>query len=145
MQPHRRSSSRAPIAIVGLVVASCVGVGALAARHRRSHGRDDDGIEAVLATATPLTLSDASRRVSIEMYSAAWCHACSRAKSWMRDHDVAFHEVDVDARPDAIAQLQMLNPRRTLPTFDVEGQVLVGFQETDLRHAIDGAAARRAH
>jgi glutaredoxin len=89
-----------------------------------------------------MTLSDASRMVSIEMYSAAWCSACGRAKAWMHQQGVAYHEIDVDQRAGAMAQLQMLNPRRTLPTFDVDGEVLVGFQEPRLRDAIEDRARR---
>lgn len=88
------------------------------------------------------TLADASRGVSIEMYSAAWCSACGRAKTWMQTQGISFHEVDVDRRAGAMAQLQMLNPRSSLPTFDVDGQVVVGFQEARLRTAIDDAARR---
>jgi glutaredoxin len=78
--------------------------------------------------------------VSIEMYSAAWCSACSRAKAWMRDQNISYHEIDVDQRTGAMGQLAVLNPRRTLPTFDVQGEVLVGFEPGALESAIRGAA-----
>jgi glutaredoxin len=89
---------------------------------------------------SPVSLATASETVSIEMYSAAWCTACSRAKAWLREQNISYHEVDVDQRSGAMAQLQVLNPRRTLPTFDVQGQVLVGFQPDALASAIRGAA-----
>ena len=88
----------------------------------------------------PLTLQAASETVSIEMYSAAWCTACSRAKAWMREQNISYHEIDVDQRSGAMGQLAVLNPRRTLPTFDVQGEVLVGFQPDRLATAIRGAA-----
>lgn len=87
------------------------------------------------------TLASASESVSIEMYSAAWCQACSAAKAWMREQGVQYHEVDVDHGQGALAQLQVLNPRRTLPTFDVAGQVLVGFRPDELESAIRRGAA----
>jgi glutaredoxin len=92
------------------------------------------------APSAPESLATASASVSIEMYSAAWCSACSRAKAWMREQGITYHEVDVDQRSGAMAQLQVLNPRRTLPTFDVQGQVLVGFEPDRLATAIRGAA-----
>ena len=97
---------------------------------------------AALPTAAIGTLALASESVSIEMYSAAWCQACSAAKAWMREQGVQYHEVDVDHGQGALAQLQMLNPRRTLPTFDVAGQVLVGFRPDELESAIRRNAAR---
>ncbi|MFN7698735.1 MAG: glutaredoxin family protein [Deltaproteobacteria bacterium] len=86
------------------------------------------------------SLAAASATVSIEMYSAAWCSACSRAKAWMRDQNISYHEIDVDQRTGAMGQLAVLNPRRTLPTFDVQGEVLVGFEPGALESAIRGAA-----
>jgi glutaredoxin len=87
-----------------------------------------------------VSLATASETVSIEMYSAAWCTACSRAKAWMREQNISYHEIDVDQRSGAMGQLAVLNPRRTLPTFDVQGQVLVGFEPDALATAIRGAA-----
>lgn len=141
------------VAWIGLVVAAvaCGGVALMAVqqggRTATAQISPEPGSLPIAAAViaipdAPMTLSDASRRVSIEMYSAAWCQACGRAKAWMHEHDVAFHEIDVDQRAGAIAQLQMLNPRRTLPTFDVDGQVLVGFEEPRLRTAIEEGARR---
>lgn len=90
----------------------------------------------------PMSLADASQSISIEMYSAAWCQACQAAHRWMDQEHIAYHTIDVDRHTDAIAQLSVLNPRRTLPTFDVDGQVLVGFDQIALTSAIDGAARR---
>lgn len=101
----------------------------------------DEGTRAARPEGAPLTLQAASETVSIEMYSAAWCTACSRAKAWMREQNISFHEIDVDQRTGAMGQLAVLNPRRTLPTFDVQGEVLVGFQPDRLATAIRGAAS----
>ena len=90
----------------------------------------------------PLTLADASRRVPIEVYTADWCGSCQRAKAWMHQHDVAFTEVDIDRRAGAREQLRALNPQGSIPTFDVAGTVLVGFDASRLTTTIDGAARR---
>ncbi|AKF09902.1 glutaredoxin family protein [Sandaracinus amylolyticus] len=155
MSPGPSAGRRSPAIWIGVALVAIGGVivsAAAATRGGRGH-TDPVAIapeadahaahEAHEAHAVPATLADASRVVSIEMYSAAWCQACSRAKAWMRDQGITYHEVDVDRRAGALAQLQMLNPRRSLPTFDVDGQVLVGFEEARLRAAIDDAARRR--
>jgi glutaredoxin len=90
----------------------------------------------------PMTLATASQSISIDMYTATWCQACQAAHRWMDREGIAYHEIDVDRHTDAITQLSVLNPRRTLPTFDVDGQVLVGFDQVALTSAIDGAARR---
>jgi glutaredoxin 3 len=90
----------------------------------------------------PITLAAASEAVSIEMYSATWCSACARARQWLGAQGVSYHEIDVDTRADAMGQLSMLNPRRTLPTFDIDGDVVVGFDSGRLSSTIEGAARR---
>lgn len=92
--------------------------------------------------AAPMTLASASQSISIEMYSATWCQACQAAHRWMDQEGIAYHTIDVDRQASAQAQLSMLNPHRTLPTFDIDGQVLVGFDQVALTSAIDGAARR---
>ncbi len=88
------------------------------------------------------SLAEASQRVPIELYSASWCSACATAHRWLDANNVRYEEIDVDRRPGARAQLVALNPRRTLPTFDVDGDVLVGFDPDRLGSAITTAAAR---
>lgn len=94
------------------------------------------------AEVAPITLASASRMVPIEVYTATWCSACASAERWMDDNDIAYSEIDVDRNPGARDQLLALNPRRTLPTFDVAGDVLVGFDPSRLGAAIEGAARR---
>jgi glutaredoxin len=104
--------------------------------------RDGDPAAIAAPPSVPPTLSDASRRVPIELYTAAWCSACASAHRWLDAHDVRYEEIDVDRRPGAVDQLAALNPRRTLPTFDIDGDVLVGFDPARLETAITAAAAR---
>jgi len=146
MASHPASSSSIPWWAIAAPLVLCAGVFGLAA------GSDETIAvqivnEPVVALPSTLphpatgTLASASESVSIEMYSAAWCQACSAAKAWMREQGVQYHEVDVDHGQGALAQLQVLNPRRTLPTFDVAGQVLVGFRPDELESAIRRGAA----
>ena len=90
----------------------------------------------------PITLAAASEAVSIEMYSATWCGACAHARRWLGEQGITYHEIDVDTRADAMGQLSMLNPRRTLPTFDIDGDVVIGFDSGRLSSTIEGAARR---
>lgn len=103
---------------------------------------DEAEVAAAAAPGTPMTLAAASQAITIEMYSATWCSACARARQWMSAEGISYQEIDVDRRTDAMGQLSVLNPRRTLPTFDIDGQVVVGFDQVALTGAIDGAARR---
>lgn len=108
----------------------------------RSAGLPSGAHEPVVVATAPMSLAAASEEITIEMYSATWCAACARAKRWLGERGIQYEEVDVDRRAGALEQLRMLNPRTSLPTFDVEGDVLVGFEETRLAQAIVGATRR---
>jgi mycoredoxin len=59
----------------------------------------------------------------ITMYSTAWCGDCRRAKLFLRERNVAFHEVNVDEDPEAEELVLRVNEGlRKVPTFEVDGR-----------------------
>jgi glutaredoxin len=77
------------------------------------------------------------------MYSASWCSACQQAKAWMTAHRIAFEERDIDATTDYAKQLRLLNPSMSIPTFDIDGDVLVGFNPIRLALTLRRAVLRQ--
>jgi glutaredoxin len=82
--------------------------------------------------------------VRIVVYTASWCSVCRHAKAWMGSRGIAYEEHDIEASRDDARALRLLNPRGSIPTFDVEGDVLVGFSERSLMDTLQRAARRRA-
>jgi glutaredoxin len=87
----------------------------------------------------PAVASDAQ----VVVYVTEWCPHCRRARQWLRAEGVSFVELDVDADPRAARMLRQLNPMGGVPTFDVDGEVLVGFAPGLLRRALQRAERRR--
>lgn len=57
------------------------------------------------------------------MYTTAWCSDCHRAKLFLRERGVSFHEVNIDRSPEAEALVLRVNHgRRKIPTFEVDGR-----------------------
>lgn len=53
----------------------------------------------------------------IVVYGATWCPDCRRAKSFLTTHRVPFTWVDLEAHPEATAQVEALNSgKRIIPT-----------------------------
>ncbi|HXN32277.1 MAG TPA: glutaredoxin family protein [Polyangiaceae bacterium] len=84
--------------------------------------------------------------VNIVVYTTRWCSVCRRAKKWMSEQGIAYEERDVETSPENARRMRSINPRGSVPTFDLDGQVLVGFSQPDLesamRHAADRSSAR---
>jgi len=99
---------------------------------------------------TPPTTSDvpewkwniARRRVTITMYATQWCGVCRKAREYMQTNRIDFIELDTDESSVASERLGELNPRKTIPTFQIDEQVYIGFQE-DLFEAQVNQAARK--
>jgi glutaredoxin 3 len=52
----------------------------------------------------------------IVMYSKGWCPYCSRARELLKSKGVDFEEIDVEARPEARAEMMARSGgRRTVP------------------------------
>jgi len=59
----------------------------------------------------------------ITVYSTSWCGDCRRAKLFLRERNVPFREVDVDADPDAEDLVLRVNDGlRKVPTIEVDGR-----------------------
>lgn len=87
-----------------------------------------------------LTASD----VHVVMYSTSWCPVCKRAKAWMVARGLSFDELDVEASSENARRLREVNPRGGVPTFDVDGDVVVGFDERRLVDALQRASGRQS-
>ena len=85
----------------------------------------------------------ASSNVHIIVYTTAWCPVCKRAKAWMKTQGISFMERDVEASATNAREMRFINPRGGVPTFNVEGQVLVGFDPNEVMSSIRRAAEQR--
>jgi len=88
-------------------------------------------------------LADARGRVKINVYFTERCQHCIEAHGYLVAHGIQAAEHDIDKDPRARAKLRKLNPKGSLPTLEVDGQVLPGFDATRLESALDRAAHSR--
>jgi glutaredoxin len=73
----------------------------------------------------------------VVIYCTRWCNDCRRAKIWMKDHNIPFTEVDITTTPGAAAQVRKwARGYETTPTFDIDGTILVDYDEKRLREVL---------
>lgn len=89
-------------------------------------------------------IKDARDDVEITVYVTSWCPVCNKALAYMQANGISFDEYDIEEDPEARKRLGSLNPRRSIPTFVVDGRVKVGFSPKGLEKDIDTAARLRA-
>ncbi len=86
---------------------------------------------------------EALAEVRIEMYATAWCPSCRRAREYLDYNDIAYTEYDIDTNADAKAHLAKINPRTSIPTFQIDGIVQVGFSPENFQRQLNEAIRRR--
>jgi mycoredoxin len=73
------------------------------------------------------------------MYSTAWCGHCRRLKRQLDDAGIPFREVDIDEDENRHLGDRIVAATggyRTVPTLDIEGELLVNPPITDVLQAV---------
>ena len=104
---------------------------------------DDQAQRDALRAQQRAALDKALSEVSITMYATPWCFICDDARYYMRALEIQFSEYDVEADRAAKRRQLRLNKAGTVPTFEVDGEVMVGFSVATLAEARRAAAKRR--
>jgi glutaredoxin len=69
-------------------------------------------------------------RGGIVMYCNSWCPGCRRARAWFEAHGLPYKEIDISRNRAAADQVrQWANGNETTPTFDIDGAILIEFDE----------------
>jgi glutaredoxin 3 len=71
----------------------------------------------------------------IVMYVTAWCPYCSRARRLLQSKGVPFEEIDLDARPEARAEMMARGGGRTVPQIFIDDIHIGGSDELMAREA----------
>jgi len=86
----------------------------------------------------------ARARVPVTLYTSGWCTLCDQARDYLMVRGVAVQSVDIDADKAVYERLLTINKAASLPTFEVGGKPVIGFNPTELETIIDSAAAGTA-
>ncbi|TAJ44009.1 glutaredoxin family protein [Methanofollis fontis] len=85
---------------------------------------------------------DGQDRGEVVLYALSTCGWCGKTKNLLTSLDVAFDYVYVDLlERDEMEQvyaemMQRYNPSGSFPTLVINGTVIVGFQEDEIREAL---------
>ncbi len=72
------------------------------------------------------------QRHRVVVYSGPGCPACGQAKTYLRRHRISFREVDIARDQRAARRLKRRSGRMAVPQIDVDGELVVGFNQSKL-------------
>ncbi len=74
---------------------------------------------------------------NVIMYSTSWCGFCHRARLFLDDYEVVYTEINIEENEDAARQVEQWNRgNRTVPTFDIDGDVYTNPRPAQLRELL---------
>jgi len=60
--------------------------------------------------------------MDLTVYTAPWCGDCRVAKAWLKKHNIAFHEINIEEVPGAAEEVIQRTGKRAIPQFVVDGK-----------------------
>lgn len=73
----------------------------------------------------------------IIMYTTTWCPDCRAAKRYMAKWGFEYEEIDIEKTPGAAEKVvEWSGGYRTVPTFDIDGQIVVDFDRSRLNQLL---------
>jgi thioredoxin reductase (NADPH) len=78
----------------------------------------------------------------IIIYTTSWCPYCRKAKRYLEERGLPYQEIDIEQTPGAAEQLERWSGGyRTVPTFDIEGRIVVGYDLAAVEEALELSTA----
>jgi peroxiredoxin len=115
--------------------------------HDIDHQPDNEEVRKVLREIDPEAAARYDEKIEEEetvlpkggvvLYCTKWCPACRRARNLFAENNIEFSEVDINKVPEASEQVKKwADGNRTTPTFDINGTILVNWNEKELRRIL---------
>jgi glutaredoxin len=72
-------------------------------------------------------------RQGVLLYCTRWCPTCYRARAYFEQRGISFTEIDINYDKEAAKRVrEWANGNQTTPTFEIDGTVIVGYDEARL-------------
>lgn len=82
--------------------------------------------------------------MTIKIYSTPTCHFCNMAKDYFKTHDIAYEEFNVASDTDKRKEMVEKSGQLGVPVIDIDGQIMVGFDEESFAELIKSAGTPAA-
>ena len=63
-----------------------------------------------------------SQNMKLTVYSAPWCGDCRVAKRWLAQHNIPYHEINIEEAPEAAEEIIRRTGKRAIPQFVLNGE-----------------------
>lgn len=75
--------------------------------------------------------------MNVTIYSTPTCPYCKHAKSFLKEHDINFEDIDVSVDDEKAQEMIDKSGQMGVPVIDIDGEIIVGFDKKALKKALD--------
>ncbi len=73
---------------------------------------------------------------NVILYSTPTCPYCIRAKEFLKENIIIFQDIDVSSDNAAVQEMIRKSGQMGVPVFDIEGEIIVGFDKDRIRQVL---------
>jgi glutaredoxin-like YruB-family protein len=74
--------------------------------------------------------------MEVKIYMTPTCPWCQKAKEWLKKNRVSFQELDLSESDTYRDELIEKSHQMAIPVFDIDGQIIIGFDEKKLEELL---------
>jgi len=78
----------------------------------------------------------AKEKVKVKVYSTNTCPICFKAKDFLREHKVAFEEIDVNEDRKQAIHMVEISGQMGVPVIEIGKKVIIGFDVEEIKAAL---------
>ena len=71
----------------------------------------------------------------VKVYSTPTCPWCKKVKAFLKEHNVAFEEIDASSEAGS-KEMKEKSGQMGVPVVDIDGKIIIGFDEGKLKGAL---------
>jgi len=79
---------------------------------------------------------EVSFMAKVKVYSTATCPWCVKAKTFLKENNIEFEDVDVSKDQAAAQEMMEKSGQQGVPVLDIDGKVIVGFDQVGIKEAL---------
>lgn len=74
--------------------------------------------------------------MKVTVYSTPTCPYCKLAKTYLREHDVAFDDIDVSADAEKSEEMIKKTGQMGVPVIEIGDEIVIGYDPKKLKKAL---------
>ncbi len=73
----------------------------------------------------------------IKIYSTPACPYCVTLKTFLKEHNIEFEDIDVSADAKALDEMVKKSGQMGVPVTDIDGEIVVGFDKNKISRLLN--------